>query len=52
MNTTSEADFKMILGVGDRLAHEFEKYRPYTSMAKFRKEIDKYVDDKKLARLE
>jgi len=52
LNTTAEADFKMIPGVGDRMAHEFEEYRPYASMAQFRKEIGKYVDDKELKRLE
>jgi len=52
LNTTAEADFKMIPGVGDRMAHEFEEYRPYSSIEQFRKEIGKYVDDKELARLE
>ena len=32
LNTTAEKDFKMIPGVGDRMAHEFEEYRPYTSI--------------------
>ncbi|MEO0895349.1 MAG: helix-hairpin-helix domain-containing protein [Bacteroidota bacterium] len=44
LNTTAEDDFKMIPGVGDRMAHEFEEYRPYTSIQQFRKEIGKYVD--------
>jgi len=52
LNTTAEADFKMIPGVGDRMAHEFEEYRPYTSIAQFRKEIGKYVDDNEVARYE
>jgi DNA uptake protein ComE-like DNA-binding protein len=52
LNTASEADIKALPGVGDRMAHEFEEYRPYTSMAQFRQEIGKYVDDKELARLE
>ena len=52
LNTASEEDIKALPGVGDRMAHEFEEYRPYTSMAQFRKEIGKYVDDKELARLE
>ena len=43
LNTTAEADFKMIPGVGDRMAHEFEEYRPYTSIQQFRREIGKYV---------
>ena len=52
LNTASEEDIKALPGVGDRMAHEFEEYRPYRSMAQFRKEIGKYVDDKELARLE
>ena len=52
LNTTAEADFKMIPGVGDRMAHEFEEYRPYTSIAQFRREIGKYVDEDEVARYE
>ncbi len=52
LNTTAEADFKMIPGVGDRMAHEFEEYRPYTSIQQFRREIGKYVDDEEVARYE
>lgn len=52
LNTTLEADFKMIPGVGDKMAHEFEEYRPYASIAQFRREIGKYVDDTEVARYE
>lgn len=52
LNTATEADMKALPGVGDRMAHEFEEYRPYTNMDQFRKEIGKYVDDKELSRLE
>lgn len=52
LNTATEEDIKALPGVGGRMAHEFEEYRPYTSMEQFRKEIGKYVDDKELARLE
>lgn len=52
LNTTPEADFKMIPGVGDKMAHEFEEYRPYTSIAQFRREIGKYVDEAEVARYE
>ena len=34
------------------MAHEFEEYRPYTSLEQFRREIGKYVDDEEVARLE
>jgi len=52
LNTTAEADFKMVPGVGDRMAHEFEEYRPYKSIKQFRKEIGKYVDEAEVARYE
>ena len=51
LNTTDEANFKLIPGVGDKMAHEFEEYRPYTDMAQFDREIAKYVDAEELARL-
>ena len=52
LNSASEADILTIPGVGKRMAHEFEEYRPYKSMSHWRREIGKYVDDKELARLE
>jgi DNA uptake protein ComE-like DNA-binding protein len=52
LNTASEADLKTIPGVGDRMAHEFEEYRPYKNIEQFRREIGKYVDEKEVARLE
>ncbi|MEM6362450.1 MAG: hypothetical protein AAF731_20345 [Bacteroidota bacterium] len=52
LNTTLEGDFKLIPGVGNRMAHEFEEYRPYLQIAQFRKEIGKYVDETEVARLE
>lgn len=52
LNITAEEDFKMIPGVGDRMAHEFEEYRPYLSIKQFRKEIGKYVDETEVARYE
>ena len=50
LNTTEEKDFKMIPGVGDKMAHEFEEYRPYTSIIQFKREIGKYVDEQEVAR--
>lgn len=52
LNTASEADILLIPGVGRKMAHEFEEYRPYSSMEQFRREIGKYVDDEEVARLE
>jgi radical SAM superfamily enzyme with C-terminal helix-hairpin-helix motif len=34
------------------MLHEFEEYRPYEGLARFRREMKKYVDDKEVARLE
>lgn len=51
LNTAPESEIKMIPGVGDKMAHEFEEYRPYVKMAQFRKEIGKYVDDNEVERL-
>jgi DNA uptake protein ComE-like DNA-binding protein len=52
LNTASKAEILMIPGVGERMHHEFEEYRPYKALAQFRREIAKYVDAKELARLE
>lgn len=52
LNTASEEDIKALPGVGSKMAHEFEEYRPYKNLAQFRKEIGKYVDDNELKRLE
>jgi DNA uptake protein ComE-like DNA-binding protein len=51
LNTATEADFMTIPGVGKRMAHEFEEYRPWKSQEQFQKEIGKYVDAKEVARL-
>ncbi len=52
LNTASREDILSIPGVGPRMAHEFEEYRPYRALAQFRREIGKYVDEKEVARLE
>jgi DNA uptake protein ComE-like DNA-binding protein len=52
LNTASEEEIQLIPGVGKRMQHEFLEYRPYKTLAQFRQEIGKYVDDKELARLE
>jgi DNA uptake protein ComE-like DNA-binding protein len=51
LNTATEADFMTIPGVGKRMAHEFEEYRPWKTQAQFDKEIGKYVDAKEVMRL-
>ena len=52
LNTASAEAFMTIPGMTSRMVHEFEEYRPYTSMEQFRREIGKYVDAKEVARLE
>ncbi len=51
LNTASRDEILLIPGVGPRMAHEFEEYRPYVAIAQFRREIGKYVDDDEVARL-
>lgn len=52
LNTATREEILLVPGVGKRMAHEFEEYRPYRAMAQFRREIGKYVDEKEVARLE
>ena len=52
LNTASRENILLIPGVGRKMAHEFEEYRPYSSMEQFRREIGKYVDADEVARLE
>ena len=52
LNEASRESILSIPGVGERMAHEFEEYRPYKALAQFRREIGKYVDDDGVARLE
>ena len=52
LNSASREELLLIPGVGPRMAHEFEEYRPYRNMEQFRREIGKYVDDAEVARLE
>ena len=52
LNRATAEEIMLIPGVGPRMRHEFEEYRPYDDIAKFRREIRKYVDDAEVARLE
>jgi DNA uptake protein ComE-like DNA-binding protein len=52
LNTASGAEILLIPGVGPRMQHEFEEYRPYRGIEQFRREIGKYVDSAEVARLE
>jgi len=52
LNSADKSEILLIPGIGDRMAHEFEEYRPYSNIEQFRMEIGKYVDEKEVARLE
>ena len=52
LNTATREAILSIPSVGDRIAREFEEYRPYKAIAQFRRELGKYVSDAEVARLE
>jgi len=52
LNSASSEAFASIPGMSGKMVHEFEEYRPYSSMEQFRREIGKYVDEDEVARLE
>jgi DNA uptake protein ComE-like DNA-binding protein len=53
VNTATQAELlAAIPGLGNRMVHEFEEYRPYKSIQQFRREIGKYVDAQKVAEYE
>lgn len=52
LNTASRDEIMVIPGMSAKMAHEFEEYRPYTSLDQFRREMGKYVDEAEVARLE
>lgn len=52
INTATEEQMRAIPDVDSRMVHEFEEYRPYTSIEDFRREIGKYVDAAQVAAYE
>ena len=52
LNTATREQILLIPNAGPRMVREFQEYRPYKALAQFHREIDKYVDDTELARLE
>ena len=52
LNTATREEIMAVPGMSERMAHEFEEYRPYTDLDQFRREIGKYVDDNEVARFE
>ncbi|HKY05378.1 MAG TPA: helix-hairpin-helix domain-containing protein, partial [Blastocatellia bacterium] len=53
LNTASESEFLAgVPGLGSKMAHEFEEYRPYRSIQQFRREMAKYVSADQIAEYE
>lgn len=49
LNTATREEFiAKVPNLGDRMAHEFEEYRPYKSVQQFRREMLKYVPQAKI----
>ncbi len=44
LNTATAEQILTVPNAGNRMVREFQEYRPYASIAEFRKEIGKYVD--------
>ena len=41
LNDVTDAEIRMIPGVGNRMLHEFREYAPYRALAQFHREIGK-----------
>ena len=52
LNVASEEEMMLVPGVGKKLAHEFEEYRPYVAPEQFRREMGKYIDEAEITRIE
>ena len=52
LNSATGEEILLIPGVGERMKHEFEEYRPYRNIEQFRREMGKYVSEDEVARLE
>lgn len=53
LNTASANDFLAnVPGIGNKMVHEFEEYRPYKSLQQFRREMGKYVKPEQIAEYE
>jgi DNA uptake protein ComE-like DNA-binding protein len=52
LNTVTPEQILTIPNTGNRMVREFQEYRPYVSIAQFRKEIGKYVDEAQVAEYE
>ncbi len=51
LNAATREEILLIPGAGERMAHEFEEYRPWRNFLQFDREIGKYVGPEETARL-
>lgn len=52
LNVSPRDEILLIPRAGNRMAREFDEYKPYTGYAQFRREIGKYVNEQEVAHLE
>ncbi len=52
LNSASNEEVMLVPGINRKMAHEFDEYKPYSSLEQFRREIGKYLDDDEVARYE
>ena len=52
LNSATREEIQLVPGMGPRMTREFLEYRPYASLAVFRREMGKYVPVEEVARLE
>lgn len=52
LNSATREEIQLVPGMGPRMTREFLEYRPYNSLAVFRREMGKYVNAEEVARLE
>ncbi|HEX6317028.1 MAG TPA: hypothetical protein VFZ73_19280 [Gemmatimonadaceae bacterium] len=52
LNLSPRDEILLIPRAGNRMAREFDEYKPYVNYAQFRREIGKYVNEQEVAHLE
>jgi DNA uptake protein ComE-like DNA-binding protein len=52
LNVSPRDEILLIPRAGNRMAREFDEYKPYSGYAQFRREIGKYVNEQEVAHLE
>jgi predicted DNA-binding helix-hairpin-helix protein len=52
LNLSPREEILLIPRAGNRMAREFDEYKPYSGYAQFRREIGKYVNEQEVAHLE